>query len=518
MFHRERHSHAWTLGVLLTFAVGADLARGQSDSVDASADRRDSIAAGKATYHPDEPAYYHSFVGGAFARADVVIKIVPTAVDGPPPNVPGDVTISGNTLTINQPFPGGERHMWFDIMASDWDPDMTGTTLKAWQVGLDSSGYTTGSLCALAPWQPPCTTDDDCVAVQGPVGTTADVLKGGCNISGVPPNHCAAGFSDGRRPDFIFSGQAYLGGIDQSSLNYRYGATLLITPIPSPHTGDRYIGTLTLKTLCNCPAGNFRVGIGPPDILTNMVDGNNQFIVIGVVGADVIFPEGQCCNISEDPPVCVSDSITRCACEQLGRAGHFAAAFNPAGTCGDACPGCVGDGDCNDHNICTLDLCRESVCNYRAQNNFPCNDGDLCTVSDWCDAGVCVGDPVECPPGQVCDPADGICKLCTSDAQCDDGDPCTEDICGQSGCTNEPNYDDALYCCYPVDGTLCARPADPLGDFDGDGDVDLIDFAVFQTCFGSAPVAGICDGVDLGCDCALDEQDTDDFVTALTGP
>jgi hypothetical protein len=49
------------------------------------------------------------------------------------------------------------------------------------------------------------------------------------------------------------------------------------------------------------------------------------------------------------------------------------------------------------------------VCEY-TNNTSDCDDANLCTENDVCRDGWCEGTPIECPPGQVCDPADGICK------------------------------------------------------------------------------------------------------------
>jgi hypothetical protein len=60
----------------------------------------------------------------------------------------------------------------------------------------------------------------------------------------------------------------------------------------------------------------------------------------------------------------------------------------------------------------------------------------------------------------------------------------------------------------------CPAVAGPCGDFDSDGDVDLVDFAAFGQCFGGAnnPPAGSCPpGVDADCD-NDDDVDLTDFA------
>ena len=51
-------------------------------------------------------------------------------------------------------------------------------------------------------------------------------------------------------------------------------------------------------------------------------------------------------------------------------------------------------------------------------NTDSCDDGDLCTETDVCSGGDCDGTPVDCGT-QQCDPADGLCKDCLLDADCD---------------------------------------------------------------------------------------------------
>lgn len=75
--------------------------------------------------------------------------------------------------------------------------------------------------------------------------------------------------------------------------------------------------------------------------------------------------------------------------------------------------------DCNDANICTNDSCDAVKGCQHAQNNLPCSDGNVCTLGDLCLAGTC---------------APGIAK------NCDDSNPCTDDVCDfQAGCTHANN-------------------------------------------------------------------------------
>mgnify|MGYP001602494878 FL=1 len=73
--------------------------------------------------------------------------------------------------------------------------------------------------------------------------------------------------------------------------------------------------------------------------------------------------------------------------------------------------------DCNDHNVCTDNLCIRT-CNL-AYCSFPtglfCDDGDMCTW-DWCDpVSACHFDPKDCDDNNACttdscDVTNGACK------------------------------------------------------------------------------------------------------------
>ena len=69
---------------------------------------------------------------------------------------------------------------------------------------------------------------------------------------------------------------------------------------------------------------------------------------------------------------------------------------------------------CDDQNPCTDDLCDPAVGCVQVQNFDPCSDGDPCSGGDTCDGGACV-------PGLL-------------ELQCDDDQPCTNDVCGPDGC------------------------------------------------------------------------------------
>jgi hypothetical protein len=123
------------------------------------------------------------------------------------------------------------------------------------------------------------------------------------------------------------------------------------------------------------------------------------------------------------------------------------------GKCEDGDPCTTGDGckdgtcaaggpaSCDDHNPCTLDTCDPAAggCMNTPQP-AGCDDGDPCTRNDFCNQGVCMGDPVACDDGnpctdEWCDSATGTCATSYNANSCDDGDSCTiADACSGGLC------------------------------------------------------------------------------------
>lgn len=94
---------------------------------------------------------------------------------------------------------------------------------------------------------------------------------------------------------------------------------------------------------------------------------------------------------------------------------------------------------CNDQNACTDDSCDPAVgCVYANDDTNPCSDGNLCTISDHCEGGVCVTEPNPCDDGNPC--SISYCDGSTScyaepilSGECDDNNACTENTTCQLG-------------------------------------------------------------------------------------
>ncbi|MBI5610859.1 MAG: hypothetical protein HY902_18415 [Deltaproteobacteria bacterium] len=131
--------------------------------------------------------------------------------------------------------------------------------------------------------------------------------------------------------------------------------------------------------------------------------------------------------------------------------------------------------DCANSNPCTDDLCDGLQGCVALHNALPCSDGDACTGGDSCVQAACVpGKAVNCDDGNACTadacdkqkgcthqgtngapcPDDSVCTsnetclgpVCkTSQLDCADNDPCTQDSCEKSaGCLHDPVPDETL--------------------------------------------------------------------------
>jgi len=117
-----------------------------------------------------------------------------------------------------------------------------------------------------------------------------------------------------------------------------------------------------------------------------------------------------------------------------------------------AATGCVNTVDaavaCNDENECTLETCdTQTGCGHEPMEG-PCEDGDLCTLDDFCQAGVCetgAGVPDctndnECTD-DFCSPLAG-CIHANLPGECDDNESCTiDDVCLGGKCTGKKTGD-----------------------------------------------------------------------------
>lgn len=109
---------------------------------------------------------------------------------------------------------------------------------------------------------------------------------------------------------------------------------------------------------------------------------------------------------------------------------------------------------------------------------------------------------------------------CVTTADCNDQSFCTDDSCQPDGqCSNVPNFAAATNCCDPRSGETCPKTTGLIGDGDGDGRVDLSDFAILQSrCFATDPILFGCEIFDGDCNCRMDGDDVFDYTSAMDGP
>ena len=138
--------------------------------------------------------------------------------------------------------------------------------------------------------------------------------------------------------------------------------------------------------------------------------------------------------------------------------------------------------DCHDEDVCTTDSCSPLDACIHSLNTAPCDDGNVCTTADKCDAGLCVGGPeLECEDDNTCtddscDPESG-CTHVDNTEPCDDLNVCTEgDECVGGACVPGPakDCDDANQCttdsCDAVDGCLNQALENGTSCSEDDGD------------------------------------------------
>ncbi len=171
-----------------------------------------------------------------------------------------------------------------------------------------------------------------------------------------------------------------------------------------------------------------------------------------------------------EPSGCFNTPSNALCDDGVSCTGNICSASNDCLPPVDTCPGalvcdegrdecsasCLTDVDCDDGISCTFDLClldfglpgTPGVC----RNDPGCDDSVSCTI-DFCGKGGCSNNPSHmlCEDGvtctdDICDPIDG-CQFvdncpgaltcawgectneCFADAECNDGDPCTTDLC-----------------------------------------------------------------------------------------
>ena len=179
------------------------------------------------------------------------------------------------------------------------------------------------------------------------------------------------------------------------------------------------------------------------------------------------------------------------------------------------CDGKTDEGLCADGDPCTNDSCDSGgACQHVALAGLACDDGSVCTQTDKCLSGKCVGgnamncDDQDPCSTDSCDPFVGCKHVPAGGAVCtDDGKECTADLCKNGVCNHIPAdgvkcVSDGKPCTDDVcSGETCTHPASngPCDDGNACTTNDL--------CANGACVPGPVPSCDDGNACTLDKCD-----------
>ena len=257
-------------------------------------------------------------------------------------------------------------------------------------------------------------------------------------------------------------------------------------------------------------------------------------------GAEVTCDDGESCT---NPDTCDGSGACRGAAPDscgpgagneccVGSCTDGAGCSTVAGRCADACDanvlsygqGCSGCGSAGAVGTCTGGatarcdesshvLCQEQACGGStyyctvvdgswAWRTVPgCDDGDACTHTDVCSAGVCGGTSVDCSDTECATRACNGSPTCTvtpnTGASCEDGDLCTyNDTCDASGACaagSTITCDDAPCIDRECNGSFTCTEMILSGSTCDDGDA--------CTSGSTCSAAGVCmGGTMVGCD------------------
>lgn len=174
------------------------------------------------------------------------------------------------------------------------------------------------------------------------------------------------------------------------------------------------------------------------------------------------------------------------------------------------------DNECDDDNECTRESCVDGDCTYVTIDAGELCGGGVCNgISDSPACVRCLDDASELEPDSGCNAARPMCDLsdtprcvaCRSNADCDDDNDCTTDICDAGTCTFEEDAVGAS-CAGGVCGgepgdIACERCIDDASGNDRD-----------TGCPSGSPRCEDLDGLScVGCDEDLDCDDSNDCTT-----
>ncbi|MCP4246072.1 MAG: right-handed parallel beta-helix repeat-containing protein, partial [bacterium] len=178
----------------------------------------------------------------------------------------------------------------------------------------------------------------------------------------------------------------------------------------------------------------------------------------------------------------------------------------------DRCAACLANVDCDDGLFCNgAETCSDGACGsggdpcpglacvetshscIECTNDADCSDDLFCNGIERCLAGVCLDGDEPCSDyAPFCNEALNICGMCLTPGDCDDGNPCSTDVCIDG------------FCGYLADPTCGGDDGRSAADADSDGISDADDHCP------DTPVGQRAN--DRGCSCSQRDGDGDGIV------
>jgi 1,4-alpha-glucan branching enzyme len=128
---------------------------------------------------------------------------------------------------------------------------------------------------------------------------------------------------------------------------------------------------------------------------------------------------------------------------------------------------CTNNGQCDDGIGCTTDACVQGACRNTPNTALCPDDGVFCNGEEFCEEGAgCVSTGNPCPP-RSCNEGDAVCEF--------ESENPSYILAELTACLAGPGQSPD-----PQNSTACSQSCLDRYDFDGDFDVDLADFSLYQ--------------------------------------
>ncbi len=382
---------------------------------------------------------------GVLAVVMAVAPLNAAEISWVPVSATGTHAIVGRQITI----PLGGQQVTLELRISGWDPDLDGDPqLGAYQATLDLNSLSSGTGVPLHPLTSPNEQAGAfIITMRCTVGQMPSPNGQNCSAN---QSSCPAGEFCIPNPSFVHSGTTFVAAVSFATPPYAFGSAPFSGIVDG---GLSYYGGTLILVIPPGAAGTYTIGFDSNPNNTFLTDSAAvalQSVELLPALITVGCTTGAECD---DGSVCTTDTCLRDnTCQNTPTYNVNAFCCHP-GT-GALTP--LSDGD-----DCTADVCDPqtgSVTHPDEPDGTPCDDGLVCTLNDTCEGGQCTAGPPNVPSAE-----------CSGDFDFD-GDRSLDDHLALLDCLLGPGE------VHP--GGDCI-----IGDFDGDGFVDLADWQGFQNVF-----------------------------------